>query len=364
MIENVRTPGTRRRLAALLLAAAGVVTLVGCSTIVALLRKPPSVDVTAAEQSPAAPPAAAQPAGEPSPAGPDAPPPAIVLGPDGTIDFGPIWHLGQLYRSMRYDPLPVIHETWDPYYDELEVIDIAETDNRYILGTLAAQKRQEIVIRGTANLANALSDVAFAKYRDPELGIFIHRGFLTMARILEKDILPRLRPGYELVLFGHSLGAAEAVILGMLLADDGQQIGAIYSSGQPRVTDAAGCARLDRLPIVRIISDSDPVPLVPPQSFYREDPYRHAGSAIVLLDGPYFCVLGERMGDQELNAEFAAHGFSFADLRKDIDRHFMVSYLQREAGKLVDPVQVPWADRHQYLAGNGAGGGLAGPPAP
>jgi predicted lipase len=176
------------------------------------------------------------------------------------VDFAEIWRLSDCYRMMRYDGQATIHAALDPSYDELVVVDLAQSENRYMLGTVAKARRHEIWIRGTANTSNAFSDLEFTKRRDPRLGINLHRGFAAMALAVYEDLVPRLRPGYELVIFGHSLGAAEATILGMLLSPDGWKVTRVYASGSPRVTDAEGARKFENLPVLRIINEGDPVP--------------------------------------------------------------------------------------------------------
>jgi hypothetical protein len=265
-------------------------------------------------------------------------------------DFPTLVRLSEAYRAMRYDSLPEIHAALDPAYDGLVVVDLPRTQNRYMLGTRAAEKRHEIWIRGTANTKNAFSDVEFAKRRDAKLGINLHRGFRNMAAAVYADILPRLRSGYELVIFGHSLGAAEATILGMLLSTDGWKVLQVYASGSPRLTDAEGARKFAGLPVVRIINEGDPVPLLPPRTLVSPaDPYVHLGPAVLLLDGPYFCMLGERYGDEALGPDFW-RSVKVNGLRADIREHFIPSYLERLRPKLAEPVEVPWTDRDRYLA--------------
>jgi hypothetical protein len=164
------------------------------------------------------------------------------------------------------------------------------------------------------------------------------------------DILPRLRRGYELVIFGHSLGAAEATILGMLLSTDGWEVEQVYASGSPRVTDAEGARKFAGLPVIRIINEGDPVPLLPPRTLVSpEDPYVHLGPAVLLLDGPYFCTLGEQYCDEVLGPDFW-RSVKVNGLRADIREHFIPSYLERLRPKLEGPVEVPWTDRERYLA--------------
>jgi hypothetical protein len=265
-------------------------------------------------------------------------------------DFPTIVRLSEAYRAMRYDSLPDIHAALDPSYDELVIVDLPKTRNRYMLGTLAAGRRHEIWIRGTANTKNAFSDVELAKRRDAKLGINLHHGFRDMAAAVYLDILPRLRRGYELVIFGHSLGAAEATILGMLLSTDGWKVAQVYASGSPRLTDAEGARKFADLPVLRIINEGDPVPLLPPRTLVSPaDPYVHLGPAVLLLDGPYFCTLGEQYGDEALGTDFW-RSVKVNGLRADIREHFILSYLERLGPKAAGPIEVPWADRDRYLA--------------
>jgi triacylglycerol lipase len=269
--------------------------------------------------------------------------------PSLPVDFPEIVRLTKAYRSMRYDELPLIHATLDPQYDDLVVVDLAATENRYMLGTLASAKRHEVWIRGTVTRKNAFTDMEFAKRRDPRLGINLHRGFLSYATAVYADIVPRLRAGYEVVIFGHSLGAAEATILGMLLSSDGWKVTRVYASGSPRVTDAEGARKFADLPVLRIINEGDPVPLLPPRTLVSPlDPYVHLGPAVLLLDGPCYCMIGEQYGDEALGPD-AWRTVSASGLRADINEHFIASYLERLVPKLAGPAEVPWVDRQKYL---------------
>jgi hypothetical protein len=264
-------------------------------------------------------------------------------------DFPDIIRLTEAYRSMRFDELPVIHATLDPQYDDLVVVDLAATQNRYMLGTRTAGKRHEVWIRGTVTRQNAFTDMEYAKRRDTQLGINLHRGFLGYAAAVYADIVPRLRPGYEVVIFGHSLGAAEATILGMLLSTDGWKVTRVYASGSPRVTDAEGARKFADLPLLRIINEGDPVPLLPPRTLVSPaDPYVHLGPAVLLLDGPYYCMIGEQYGDEALGPEFWST-VKVSGLRTDIEEHLIPAYLDRLTPKLSGPVEVPWAARKSYI---------------
>jgi hypothetical protein len=288
-----------------------------------------------------------------------APPASAVDGPAAkrpVVDFAEILRLSEAYRSMRYDSDQRIRQDWGAYYDDLAVVDIESTRNRYMIGAVPAAKRQDIFIRGTANRQNAIADMEIAKRMSAKLGINFHRGFEDMAMAVYKEIVPRLRPGYRLVIFGHSLGAAEATILALLLSADGWQVARVYASGSPRVTDAAGAALCGALPLIRIVNEGDPVPLLPPRTLISPaDPYVHIGDAVVLLDGPYYCVLGEESKSEPLAVDFW-RSLKANTLRGDVMEHFIASYLERIRPKAIEAVEVPAADRALYISGKPTGG--------
>jgi hypothetical protein len=265
------------------------------------------------------------------------------------IDFPSIWRLCDAYRTMRYGTVAAIHAALDPSCDELVVVDLEKTRNRYMLGTLEKERRHEIWIRGTTTVKNAFTDLEFSKRRDSRLGINLHRGFAAMAEAVHDDILPRLRPGYDIVIFGHSLGAAEATILGMLLSSGGWNVLQVYAAGSPRFTDAEGARKFAALPVLRIINEGDPVPLLPPRTHVSPgDSYVHLGPAVVLLDGPAYCLLGDQYGDEALGPDFW-DTVKRIGLRGDIREHFITSYLERLAPKREASILVPWERRADYL---------------
>jgi triacylglycerol lipase len=286
-----------------------------------------------------------------------APTGAAPLPPDlpETIDFAPLERFSEAYRVMRYEPDAVIRATIGAAYDSFELVDLPATRNRYMLGTLDSAKRQEIWIRGTANFRNALYDLEYGKHHNDRLGINLHTGFEAMALAVYRDILPRLRHDCDLVIFGHSLGAAEAVILAMLLDADGYRVKQVYASGQPRVTDQAGEAKFDYLPILRIVNYGDPVPSLPPRGIVSAAaPYTHLGPMVLLLDGPAYCLIREDVSDETL-----ASGFwellSQEGVSHEVKDHMIPAYLARIDAKLAAPVRVPFADRAAYVgkAANG-----------
>jgi len=137
-----------------------------------------------------------------------------------------------------------------------------------------------IVIRGTANTSNMLSDIDIRLVSDTRTGIRLHKGFrdaaTTIMQIIDTSMTTRgVVQGQTLTyplehtvhVTGHSLGGAVAQIIGMWLHKRGKNV-QVFSYGSPKVSDQV----LDSQPTHwRVVRLSDPIPLSPPW------PYRHTG---------------------------------------------------------------------------------------
>lgn len=144
---------------------------------------------------------------------------------------------------------------------------------------------QTIAIRGTANLENALLDLDISLQPDAKLDIDLHRGFASGAKAVYEDIKPFLSSDKPVQITGHSLGGAIAVILAMYLQQDDYQVTQVITFGQPKVTNVTGANKFADLPLIRIVTPNDIVPLVPPLSplqIKNLDIYWHMGEEIIL----------------------------------------------------------------------------------
>ena len=189
------------------------------------------------------------------------------------------------------------------------------------------------------------------RHWNAELGIELHKGFEEMAEALLEDLSPRLERGGELVIYGHSLGAAEALILGLLLEHRGYQVRQVYGSGQPRVTDTAGARRYGWFPLLRIVNENDPIPLLPSiRDIAPASSYHHLGNALVLLDGPYYAYFEGDYVNEELGAVFW-NNLVNGRLIEQFHEHSIENYIVRIAPKLQGAVQVSFRDRMRYLNG-------------
>jgi len=139
-----------------------------------------------------------------------------------------------------------------------------------------------IVIRGTANEANVLSDIDVRLVSDTRTGILLHKGFrdvaVTIMQIIDtsmttsRGIVQGQTLTYPLEhtvhVTGHSLGGAVAQIIGMWLHKRGKNV-QIYSYGSPKVSDQVLSG--GQPSHWRVVRRSDPIPFTPPW------PYSHTG---------------------------------------------------------------------------------------
>ena len=208
----------------------------------------------------------------------------------------------------------------------LAVADLPHVDVRAFVEVDEEQRRQWVVVRGTANLKNAAEDADYAKVKAPDLGIPVHQGFVEDARAVWSFARPLLKPGLETRLAGHSLGGALAVLLAMRLRVDGLPVGRVVTFGQPKVTTEAGVALFRDLPLLRIVNHDDPVPLLP-----WETPgaalgglFRHLGAELRLTDRGTWQLFAEHRAERYLLTSFVAHLG-----RENPKEHEMARYLAK-----------------------------------
>ncbi|HEY9593839.1 MAG TPA: lipase family protein [Spirochaetia bacterium] len=277
------------------------------------------------------------------------PPPLERPDTTGSVNFPEIERFTRLYMVMRYEGDAAIRRAVSPQYDELALVDLPATRNRYMIGTSRTAKRQEIWIRGTANLRNAGFDLDYGLRYNAELGIELHKGFEEITRTLYARIRPRLDPDYDLVIFGHSLGAAEAIILAMLLWKEGYRVRQVYASGCPRVTTRSGAEKYAFLPVLRIVNPGDPVPFLPPRDIVSaSDPYTQLGTVLFLLDGPYYCLLKGEESEAALALTLQPQVHD-RPLNRQIAMHLTPAYLGRLQTKVHVALQVLFSDWLLYL---------------
>ncbi len=226
---------------------------------------------------------------------------------------------------------------------------VATTHNskvQYFLEQDPAHQRQIISIRGTDNLDNIREDVEYIESRNPNLGIFVHSGFDEDTNQIFTALLPHLNKSREVIVTGHSLGAAISTLLMMYLHEEGFQVGTSINFGQPKITNRAGAEKYKFLPLIRVADENDLVPMVPPADFVDaiHGAYQHLGPEVILLQGEYYVYQTHHQVERD---DVDSFWDNLGD--ESITAHYMKHYLQNIESKLTQAKAVPYDQREHYL---------------
>lgn len=199
---------------------------------------------------------------------------------------------------------------------------------------------QVLSFRGTSNLENVLVDLDVSLVADKHLNIILHQGFASASWAAYQEIKPKLDKANPIHTTGHSLGGAIAVIVAMYLKNDGYDVQQVMTFGQPKVTNVAGARAFSDLPVVRIVTPKDIVPLVPPLSplqLQNLDIYWHMGEEIILLPGKQYSKVSGLKSMMR-----ATKFFSAVPDDSNIHAHQMATYLSLIKEKQVSAEEVPF----------------------
>lgn len=257
------------------------------------------------------------------------------------VTTGELIELLSFQYSIRLDPDSKILSDWNSRLEMLTLRELERSENHYAYAVDPLRHRQIIAIRGTANLMNVLLDVEYWKQKSPELGIMLHHGFEAAASVVFNDVKQYLKRDLPIVVCGHSLGAAESIIVGMLLTKAGYDVEKIVASGPPKVTDAEGWLAFKTLPVVRVTAAFDPVPFLPPANFYKKAPFEQGGPLLMLLDGPYMTIAQPGFYDA-MSAAF--HEAKKVSEHFDVVDHRVWTYLARAEEKRQAVTFVPFQE--------------------
>ena len=246
--------------------------------------------VAAMPMAPPAPPAAAAPSAQPAEQEiwnlfgrkptPAPPPPTSSSSADFRIDSllgsGFDWHtalcLGLASELAYSDPAAVRSRALAWGFRDCAFVEV-----RAAQGFLASSDAVVLVsFRGTESTADWLSNLKVVPQSAPGLGR-VHAGFWGQFKALQPQLESRLaeRQGVPLVITGHSLGGAIAVLAAATWAGS-RPVQALYTYGQPAVAQAEAAATIAAAlagRYYRLVNDADIVPRVPPG-------YRHVGELL------------------------------------------------------------------------------------
>ena len=215
---------------------------------------------------------------------------------------------------------------------------LEESGVSYFLARNSA--RQVLSFRGTSNLENVLVDLKVSLMLDSKFGIQLHRGFAETSSSVLKYLTPSLDKSIPIIITGHSLGGAVAVIVAFYLQQEGYDVQQVVTFGQPKVTNVGGAASFNDLPLLRVVTVKDIIPLVPPISplqLQDMDIYWHVGEEIILLPGQEYSSI------RGIKSMLRATTFtsSLPD-ESNIKAHQMATYLDLINQKIPQSKEVPF----------------------
>ncbi|KAI8058756.1 lipase precursor [Thamnidium elegans] len=150
--------------------------------------------------------------------------------------------------------------------------------NGYVLRS-DAKETIYLVFRGTNSIRNAITDLTFFLTNYPPVkDAKVHVGFLASYNEIVRLFFPRIQkeltmyPNYKLVITGHSMGGAQAVLAGLDFYQRDKRFTpknlSIYTVGCPRIGNPDFAYYVDStgISVHRSVNDRDIVPHLPPQA--------------------------------------------------------------------------------------------------
>jgi len=135
-----------------------------------------------------------------------------------------------------------------------------------------------------------------------------------------------LKKDYNTQIYGHSLGAALAVLFALHLQSEGFKIEKVVTFGQPKVVKEKEAHQYRTLPITRVVDIHDPVPYLFPG-------YVHTGPEILLLSDQFYSSLKDHQEDATVPTKY--------------DNNHIESYMRNLKAKLKTPISVAYEDRNE-----------------
>jgi triacylglycerol lipase len=221
---------------------------------------------------------------------------------------------------------------------------LAGSELSYFLAR-APSGRQFLSFRGTANLENALVDLDVSLKLNTDLNVQLHQGFGGAAKAAYTDVKSKLDKSQPINVTGHSLGGAVAVIMAMHLQRDGFLLNKVITFGQPKVTNVTGANVFANLPLTRVVTPKDIVPLVPPLSPLQLNPLQlldadifwHMGKEVILLADKNYAIT------DGLKSMMRATKFvSSVPDESNLHAHQMQTYLTLIDQKIKGALEVPY----------------------
>lgn len=147
-----------------------------------------------------------------------------------------------------------------------------------------------IAVRGTSVGADFLRDADALQVPFEEGEGRVHRGFYTAAKVAAAFVtkyLDKFHTGQKVLVCGHSLGGAIALILSQMLRKRPENYDVLlYTYGAPRAGDATFVSAAQSLVHHRIVNHNDPIPSVPATWMNTKPSVYGAGAVLTFAHAP------------------------------------------------------------------------------
>lgn len=173
-------------------------------------------------------------------------------------------------------------------YDEFSIEDRGTSTQVLVGGSLDDEGALIVAFRGSREPRDFINDARFL-FKSPWSGDIhgaarVHRGFSGCWFSVADRVITRARTARRIILTGHSLGAADAVLGAMDLKQLGLPVWKVVTFGCPRVGNAEfrdfyNANLHDET--LRVAAQGDPVTVMPP---WLLNGYRHVGRELYLPD--------------------------------------------------------------------------------
>ena len=180
------------------------------------------------------------------------------------------------FQANRTFTLPLPWTLEDQFYSDQRFSgENTEAGEPLPIGFVAtAGGRIYVVFRGTQTISEWISNAQFAQVDYPYVadGGMTHRGFTELYASIQEDVIASVTavkerlPDATILLTGHSLGGALAILAGPDLKERTGYVPVLYNFGAPRVGDPTFSRRFEGLVDTswRTVNTNDPVPDLPP----------------------------------------------------------------------------------------------------